>query len=326
MATLFHSLSLPIIVALLPIHASGQSAAMTSGHAAASQLRNLIGGSPRLPLRPITVELQPVSSGWTTDYISSVAVGQNGITYVLHRNLKVDPVLAVDRKGRVVRSWGGGLFTNPHSVRVDPAGNVWTVDAGNSVVLKFSPDGEQLLRFEIGELPKSRSGFRGATDIAFAPGGRIFIADGYGNARILEYDEKGRRVREWGGAGTGQGQFRLPHSIAMRDGTIYVADRENGRIQRFDLEGQYLGEWTTFGKTFSIGIAPDGNLWIGTHPRNEPNESPGWLVNVDRKTGKVLGHLDSPGLHSVDISRDGNVIADPGRGNPNKFSWFRRVR
>jgi DNA-binding beta-propeller fold protein YncE len=315
-----------IILSLLSIPGFGQPPATPTGDDAASQLRNLIGGSPRLSLMSTTVEIQPVSSGWSTDYISSVAVGQNGITYVLHRNLKVDPVLAVDGKGRVVRSWGGGLFTNPHSVRVDPAGNVWTVDSGNSVVMKFSPDGEQLLRFEIGELPKSRSGFRGATDIAFAPGGRIFIADGYGNARILEYDEKGRRVREWGGPGTGPGQFRLPHSIAMRDGTIYVADRENGRIQRFDLEGQYLGEWTTFGKTFSIGIAPDGNLWIGTHPRNVSNESPGWLVNVDRKTGKVLGHLDSPGLHSLDISRDGDVIADPGRGNANKLSWFRRVR
>jgi sugar lactone lactonase YvrE len=285
-------------------------------------LRTLISKSPRSTLQSTPLAIQPPSLDWTTDYVSSAAVGRDGTVYVLHRNLKVDPVVAIDSKGRIVRSWGRGLYTNPHSVRIDPEGNVWTVDSGSSVVLKFSPEGKQLLRFEIGELPQSSRGTRGAADIAFASG-RVFIADGYGNARVLEYDSQGRRVRQWGTAGTGPGQFNLPHSIAARDGILYVADRQNGRIQRFNLDGEYLGEWNHLGKTFSISTAPDGNLWIGTHPRNVVNEAPGWVVNVERSTGKVLGYVDSPGLHSVDATT-GDVLSDPGRGNANRVVWFRR--
>ena len=72
-----------------------------------------------------------------------------------------------------------------------------------------------------------------------------------------------------------------------------------------------------------ITVARDGNLWIGTHPRNVVNEAPGWLVNVDRVSGKVIGYVDSPGLHSVDAPRSGGILADPGRGNLNRVVWFR---
>jgi len=181
-----------------------------------------------------------------------------------------------------------------------------------------------LLRFEIGELPQGTRGFRGAADIAFGPKGSVFIADGYGNARVLEYNAKGERVHAWGKAGTGPGEFHLPHGIAQHRGVLYVADRQNGRIQRFTLSGKYLGEWNHLGKTFSISATRDGKLWIGTHPRNVVNEAPGWLVQVDGKTGKVLGYVDSPGLHSVDASKKNAVLADPGRGNLNRVGWFRR--
>jgi 6-bladed beta-propeller len=289
----------------------------------AERLSTLIGRSRRLPLQASPVAIQLPNPEWNSDYISSVAAGPDGLTYLLHRNLKQDPIVVIDSKGKIIRSWGKDLFTNPHSIRIDPRGNVWTVDSGSSVVLEFSKEGKQLLRFEIGELPVGRRGFRGASDIAFGPGGQLFIADGYGNARVLVYDSSGKRVRQWGSAGTGPGQFNLPHGIALKDGIVYVADRQNGRIQRFDLEGKYLGEWTHLGKTFSITVAHDGNLWIGTHPRNVVNEAPGWLVNVDRKSGKVIGYVDSPGLHSVDASRPGAVLSDPGRGNLNRVSWFR---
>jgi streptogramin lyase len=304
--------------------AFAQAPAPAPTEAEAARLRDLIANSPRLPLQSTPLAIQAPAPGWTTDYISSVAVGRDGITYVLHRNLKVDPVLAIDRNGRIVRSWGSGLYNNPHSIRIDPDGNLWTVDSGSSVVLKFSSEGKQLLRFEVGEIPQSQRGTRGAADIAFAPGGRIFIADGYGNARVLEYDARGNRVRQWGSAGTGPGQFHLVHGIAARDGALYVADRQNGRIQRFSYDGRYLGEWNHLGKTFSISVAADGNLWIGTHPRNVVNEAPGWLVNVDRTTGKVLGYVESPGLHSVDVAASGDVLSGPGRGNVNRVLWFRK--
>ena len=313
-------MAIALLVFALCVEAQSPAPPATEEQAAA--LRDLIARSPRSPRQARPLEIRIPAPDWNTDYISSTASSRDGTVYVLHRNANFDPVVAIDSAGRILRSWGKGLYANPHSVRLDPDGNIWTVDSRSSVVLKFTPQGKLLLRFEIGEVPGNGQGTRGAADIAFAPGGRLFIADGYGNARVLEYDGQGRRVRQWGTAGAGPGQFHLPHGITLVEGVLYVADRQNGRIQWFDLEGKYLGEWNHLGKTFSITAAPDGNLWIGTHPRNVVNEAPGWLVNVERKTGRILGYVESPGLHSVHVNAAGDVLADPGRGNLNRVVWF----
>ena len=135
-----------------------------------------------------------------------------------------------------------------------------------------------------------RGAFRGAADIAFAPKGRIFISDGYANARILEYTADGRKVREWGSAGTGPGEFHLPHSIvADESNMLYVADRDNGRIEKFDLDGTFLGEFPNLGRTYSLKLGANGTLWAGMQPLNEPPGAPGWVVKLDRRTGKILG-------------------------------------
>lgn len=295
-------------------------------HAQAAELRRLIQSSPRLPLQLAPLAIQRPDPDWATDYVSSVAASRDGKTiYILHRNLKLDPVVALDHNGRILRSWGRGLYTIPHSVRLDPDGNIWTVDAGSSVVLKFTPEGKQLLRIDVGGLPESGSAFRGTADIAFVPGGRMFIADGYGNARILEYSAQGKRVREWGAHGTEPGQFHLPHGIATRDGILYVADRENGRIQRFDLNGRYKGEWGHLGKTFSLTIDNNGELWIGTQPRNVPNGAEGWLVKIERGAGKILGYVDSPGFHSVHVTGAGEPLTGA-RSHPNTVLCFRPGR
>jgi len=190
------------------------------------------------------------------------------------------------------------------------------------MVYKFTRDGRKLLAIEVGGLPAApKSEFCGTTDIAFAPSGRIFISDGYANARILEYNAKGKRVREWGEPGTGPGQFHLPHGIAIdAQNILYVADRENGRIQRFSLDGKYIGEWGDLGKTFSLKITPAGELWIGTQPRNVPNGTEGWMVKVDRRTGKALAAMPSGGTHSIEV----NAKVEPLTGmRPDKVLWFR---
>jgi sugar lactone lactonase YvrE len=277
--------------------------------------------APRLPLEKTEFRIQAPSADWELGFPSSVAMSKDGVLYVLQRGEKADPVLAVNRDGRILRSWGKGMYKIPHSVRVDPAGNIWTVDAASSVIYKFTPQGEKLMEISVGGQPVTKSEFNGTTDIAFGPRGRLFVSDGYGNARILEYTSDGKRVREWGSAGTGPGQFHLPHGIAIDDQNIlYVADRENGRVQRFDLEGRFLGEWTDFGKVFSLGFAR-GDLWIGTQPRNEPNGSPGWFKRIDRRTGKVLGSIESArGQHMMNVTANGEILAG---ARPNTVLWFR---
>jgi DNA-binding beta-propeller fold protein YncE len=243
------------------------------------------------------------------------------LIYLIQRGDKLDPVVVLDHNGKIVRSWGKGMYTTPHGIRIDPQGNVWTTDAASSMVYKFSADGKKLMQIEVGGQPTPCGAFCSTTDIAFAPNGNLFIADGYRNARILEYTPQGQKVREWGSAGTGPGQFNLPHSIQIdENGIIYVADRENGRIQRFDLQGKYLGEWAQYGKTFGLKLDKDA-IWLSSIPRG-PNGTPGWLIKLDRKTGNLLGYVDSIANHGMDVLANGEVIStSPARGEMPQ--WFR---
>jgi DNA-binding beta-propeller fold protein YncE len=255
-----------------------------AGTQAIAELRAFVQAAPPLGLQRTEFSIQAPREGWELGMVSSAAVDKKGTIYLLQRGDKADPVLAVDEEGHVLRSWGKGLYKIPHSIRVDPKGSIWTVDAQSSTVLKFSPAGEKLMQIDVGGQPVgSKNPFCGTTDIAFAPNGHLFISDGYGNARILEYTADGKRIREWGSKGTGPGQFRLPHGIAVdKTGLVYVADRENGRIQRFDSTGHYLGEWNTVGKAFSVRLR-DGAVWAGIQPKSVPNGSSGWLLNWMRK-------------------------------------------
>ena len=272
-----------------------------------------------LPLKLTDIKLQGVK----VDMISSVAAAPDGTIYLLQRGKEADPVIVADRKGRVLRRWGKGMFEIPHSIRLDPQGNVWTVDAASSMVYEFTRDGKKLLEIAVGGQPaNAKSAFKGTTDIAFGAKGQLYISDGYANARVLEYTREGKPVRAWGAPGKGPGEFELPHGIAIDNatGTIFVADRENGRIQRFDPEGRYLGEINGLGKTFSLDFV-QGALWIGTQPRHLPNGAPGWLMKVDPKSGKVLGKVDSPGHHSVSVTREGELLTGT---RPDRLLWFRR--
>jgi streptogramin lyase len=229
----------------------------------------------------------PPKPGWEIGMVSWVASDKNGLIYLLQRGEKADPVIVMNRDGKVLRSWGKGLFTMPHAIRIDPRGNVWTTDAASSMVFKFSPEGQKLMEIQIGGQPTPcRNNFCSTTDVTFARNGHLFIADGYANARILEYTAAGKKVREWGTPGTGPGQFRLPHSIQIDENDIlYVADRENGRIERFDTQGKYLGEWNQYGKTFGLKLDKK-TIWLAAQPRDLPNASLGWLIQLDRKSGK----------------------------------------
>ena len=256
--------------------------------------------------------------------VSWVSSSKDGTVYLLQRGDKADPVIAIDRHGKVLRSWGKGLYVMPHAIRVDPQGNVWTTDAASSHVIKFSPQGTVLLDLAVGGQPAPcRNNFCGTTDLAFAANGHLFISDGYANARILEYTVDGTKVREWGTPGTGPGQFVLPHSIQIDPaGLVYVADRENGRVQRFDQAGKYLGEWV-YGKTF--GLKADGAfMWLSTQPLQQPNLSPGWLLKVDTRTGAIAGWVSSAGNHGMDVIASGELLLGPGPGLVPQ--WYRRVR
>ena len=301
----------------------GQPPAQQPPDAAEQALRALVSQAPQLPLAAAAIAVTPPRPGFALGMVSWVTSDTSGTVYLLQRGDKADPLVALDRSGRVLRSWGKGLYVMPHAVRVDPQGNVWTTDAASSHVIKFSPEGKVLLDIVVGGQPTPcRNNFCSTTDIAFAANGHLFISDGYANARILEYTADGKKLREWGSAGTGPGQFVLPHSIQIDSaGVVYVADRENGRVQRFDQSGTFLSEWTGYGKTF--GLKADGAaMWLSTQPRQQPNLSPGWLLKVEGKTGRLLGWVPSAGNHGMDVMASGELLLGPG---PNLVpQWYRR--
>jgi sugar lactone lactonase YvrE len=314
--------SLLLCFACLSVWAQNPDAVALEAQAA--HLRALVALAPPLSLERTQVRIQPARADWELGYPSSVAMDNAGVLYVLQRGEKADPVLVVNKDGKIIRSWGKGMFKIPHSIRIDRAGNIWTVDASSSMVYKFTPMGEKLMEISVGEQPAAKTGFAGTTDIAFAKNGHLFISDGYGNARILEYSADGKRLREWGSAGTGPGQFRQPHGIAVDDdGVVYVADRQNGRLQRFDVTGKYLGEWANLGMVTTVTVSGDV-LWIGTQQRNQPTSATGWLMKIDRRNGKILGYIDSAnGQHVVNVTGAGDLLSG---ARPDKVWWFRTAR
>ena len=277
--------------------------------AAEQSLRAAVAAAPQLTdLAASAITVPGVELGM----VSWVASAKDGTVYLLQRGDKADPVIAIDRAGKVLRSWGKNRYVMPHAIRVDPQGNVWTTDAATSHVTKYSSTGQVLLDIEIGGQPSPcRNNFCGTTDIAFAANGHLFISDGYANARILEYSADGKKLAEWGTPGSGPGQFVLPHSIQIDPaGLVYVADRENGRVQRFDQTGKYVDEWV-YGKTF--GLKADGGfMWLATQPLQQPNFSPGWLLKVDTRTGRIAGWAPSAGNHGMDVTVSGDLLLGPG--------------
>jgi hypothetical protein len=322
-------MSLRIVIGLVflafwaqaPGHANRTDADAQAKAAAALHAR--IEATPELPFHAVALAAKPRSSDWESGGVSWVAVDDKGAIYEIQRGDKADPVLVLDRQGNVLRSWGKGNYKIPHSIRVDSAGNLWTVDAASSTVIKYSPRGTKLMTITVGGQPDNGSPFNGTTDIAFGPKGRLFITDGYGNARILEYSAEGRKVKEWGRRGAGPGEFNLPHAIQIDEkGTIYVADRENGRIEKFDVDGNFLGEIPNLGRIYSLKLA-GGVLWAGMEPFNQdPGAGSGWVVKLDRITGDMLGHLDVPegrSGHSIELMPSGEPLITSG----NELLWFK---
>jgi len=281
------------------------------------KLRALMAATPSAGYRESVLALKPPLP---LEMVSSVAVDAAGLVYILQRGKQTDPVVVARKDGTVLRTWGAGMYTIPHSIRIDPQGNVWTVDAGDSTIRQFTPLGRQIRRMSV-ELPRKPDGpFCGAADIAFAANGHFYIADGYQNTRVIEFDKDGKRLQEFGTPGTGPGELDHPHGIAVaKDGTVYVADRENGRIQRFSPQGKYLGLWDHLGKTFSLKLTAKGELWIGTQPRNVPNGAEGWLVKVDPTSGKPLARIDTFG-HSIEVTPEGEVLTGRRPGSALLFS------
>jgi DNA-binding beta-propeller fold protein YncE len=280
-------------------------ASLLAQHTDADPLRDLIQAAPPLPVDRFELKVHPPLP---LEGISAVTADKQGNLYVLHRPANGNPVVVLDAQGNLLRSWGQGMFKIPHGIRLDPDGNVWTVDAHTSMVYQFTPEGQQLLEISVGDVPHPCRGFCGATDVAFAQNGHVFVADGYRNARVIEYDAGGSKVRAWGKRGSGPGEFQVVHAIAVGpQGHVYVADRENGRLQWFDPQGKFLGQWTYGGQLFTVAFSQAGDLYISTHPRGVSWDTEFNVIKIDPASGKMLGRVEVR-AHELTIAPDGALL------------------
>lgn len=269
-------------------------------------LRAMIAATPVLAMERVVVRTSAKLVG-----ISAVTPDAKGNIYVIHRPTDgSDPVVVLDPNGKVLASWGRGLFNTPHGIRLDAAGDVWTTDSVASTIQKFSPRGEKLLHIDVGDVPKRNGqGPCGVSDVAFSPtgDGHVFASDGYCNSRVVEYDGQGKKVREWGKPGSQPGAFQVLHSIGIGpDKAIYIADRKNGRVQRLDLTGKYLSAVELPGEIASMGLAANGDIYAATHPEDVPLDLDNNIVKIDHRTGKVVGKIESRS-HMISVGPDGTV-------------------
>ena len=262
---------------------------------------------------------------WNLIQASSVAIGPRGTVLVLHRG--AHPVLEFDPAGKFVRSWGDGMISEgkvagihkenfapdrsrysavygpagctacgAHSVRVDPQGNIWIVDATAHVVYKMSAEGKEIMRLGTrGTSGASQTTFNLPTDVAFAANGDLYVTDGYGGARVVKFSRDGKYLLEWGKRGTGPGEFGLPHNVVVdKAGLVYVSDRDNQRIQIFDAGGKFLSEWTGTGGVSGMAMTNDGRIVTASVVR-------------DLK-GNVVAKLPEAGAaHGAAVDATGNI-------------------
>lgn len=270
-------------------------------------------------------EPDTMPDGWKFGRVSSVAVDSAGCVYVFHRGTKADPLIVFDAKGKYLRSWGRGVFANPHGLRIDRDNNVWITDNGNHTVMKFTSEGQLLLTLGTkGKAGTDASTFNRPTDIAFAANGDFYVSDGYGNSRVVKFSRDGKYLLDWGKRGTGPGEFNTPHSLALDSkGNVYVSDRENNRIQIFDPSGKFLRQWTHLGATQGVFITPKDEMWIVTHRNNIENLTydtlAGRIMKIDLATGRVLGAMESPG-HWIHVTPAGEIFIGSLTGNV--FRWY----
>ena len=245
--------------------------------------------------------------GWELKDVAAVAVDSKDQVYVFNRG--AHPMIVFDREGNFLRSWGEGKYPRAHGLHIDADDTLYLTDDGGHIVHKCTTEGKVLLELGVHGKPAAyMSGlpFHRCTHTALSPKGEIYVSDGYGNARVHKYSPDGKLLLSWGEPGTDPGQFNVAHNIATdAEGWVYVADRENHRVQVFDGNGKYETQWNNMhrpcglyccrGKRLSFLIGELGSSIAVT--RQHPNIGPR-LTFVDAK-GKTIARLGGeagPGL------------------------------
>jgi len=247
------------------------------------------------------------------------------------------PILEFNPAGKLLTSFGGGMFAFPHGFTVDAQGYVWVSDANaNATVLglsakdsdglvrghqvfKMSPAGKVLMTLgKKGVKGNGPDTFDQPTGIAIAPNGDILVTDGHGkNDRVLKFSKDGKLIKIWGRHGSGPGEFDQPHDISIggSQNRVYIADRSNNRVQIFDQDGNFIAAWHQFGRPSAVYIAKDDTLYVSDSHSNS-TVNPGYTRGItvgSAKDGSIKYFIPDPDLAQADVNRisgASGIVAD----------------
>ena len=267
-----------------------------------------------------------------------------GANSCLNSDLPV--VLKFDPAGKLVTSFASGMMIFPHGIHVDREGNIWVTDGQDNKprrargappdaplppppakpighqVFKFSHEGKLLMTLGAAGGGTGAEGFYQPNDVATAPNGNVFVAEGHGgdNARIIVFDKAGKYLREFGKKGTGPGEFDQPHALAFDSkGRLFVGDRSNNRIQVLDQDGKYLEEWTQYSRPSGIYIDQNDMIYVADSESGSVGNArtrTDWKRGIrigkikDGKEGKVLAFIPDPNENATNTSAAEGVAAD----------------
>ncbi len=276
----------------------------------------------------------PGGAPWAA--VTAIEVAKDGSIYVIHRcnenscaGRTEPPILKFDASGRLLKSWGEGMFIFPHGATVDRDGNLWVTDqqvrdGKGQQVFKFSPEGKVLMTLGKAGVAGAEPGlFDEPTDVAIASNGDIFVTEGHsggtkGNDRVSKFSKDGKFIKSFGHAGSGPGEFNAPHTIAIDSrGRLFVGDRTNNRVQVFDQDGKHLDTWKQWSRPSGIFIASDDTMYVADSESWGP-DNPGWKKGIrigSAKDGSVKYFIedmesttqDHSGAEGVGVDAQGNV-------------------
>lgn len=232
------------------------------------------------------------------------------------------PIFEFDASGKFVKSFGAGLFVAPHGMHIDAQDNIWVADFRSATgkglqVFKFNRDGKLLLTLgQPGVAGKANDVFSAPSDVAVAPNGDIFVADGHGansNERIVKFSKDGKFIAAWGTSGDGAGEFSTMHALVVdKQGRLLVGDRGNQRIQLFDQNGKYITEWKQFGAPSGLAIHDD-TLYISGSQPGAPDVQGIWIARAT--DGMALGFIPGDAAATGSGASAPEDIAVDAKGN-----------
>lgn len=243
--------------------------------------------------------------------------------------IKENTISKIDSKtGEILKSWGNNLFIMPHGLEVDNQNNIWVTDCGLHQVFKFDSNGNLLMT--LGEAKVSGNDsehFNLPTDVAVSADGSFYVSDGYGNSRVIKFSKDGMYLFEWGKFGDKQGEFNIPHGIDLdNEGNVYVADRENNRIQKFDAKGNFIALWQNkiTEQLYSVTIDNKNQRLFGIDYMtvNDTIVKGSDIFRFDLNTNLQMqfgrtGFYDGPisRYHDIQIDNEGNIYVGDILGN-----------